>query len=102
MLERVIRIGEGAGYSGAWLEPAVDLAVRGALNYLLFECLAERTIALAQLARLTDPAGGYDPHLGRRMEAVLGPCRARRTRVLTNAGAANPCPGGHVVAGVAR
>src|SRR5947209_7216422 len=41
MVEGVIRIGEGAGYSGAWLEPAVDLAARGALDYLLFECLAD-------------------------------------------------------------
>jgi hypothetical protein len=98
----VIRIGEGAGYSGAWLEPAVDLARRGALDYLLFECLAERTIALAQLARLADPDGGYDPYLVRRMEAVLGPCRQRGTRVLTNAGAANPAAAGRAVVGVAR
>jgi hypothetical protein len=102
MLEGVIRIGEGAGYSGAWLEPAVDLAVRGELDYLLLECLAERTIALAQLARLADPAGGYDPYLGRRMEAILGPCRARGTRVLTNAGAANPGAAGQAVADLAR
>src|SRR5216117_4007748 len=93
----VIRIGEGAGYSGAWLEPAVDLAARGALDYLLLECLAERTIALAQLARLADPAGGYDPHLVRRMEALLPPCRQRGTRILTNAGAANPPAAGQAV-----
>ncbi|HEY3109033.1 MAG TPA: acyclic terpene utilization AtuA family protein [Chloroflexota bacterium] len=102
MLGGVIRIGEGAGYSGAWLEPAVDLAARGALDYLLFECLAERTIALAQLARLADPAGGYDPYLVRRMEAVLGHCRAGGTRILTNAGAANPGAAGQAVADVAR
>src|SRR5919201_1698161 len=102
MLEGVIRIGEGAGYSGAWLEPAVDLAVRGELDYLLLECLAERTIALAQLARLSDPTGGYDPYLLRRMEAVLGRCRARRTRILTNAGAANPVAAGQAVASLAR
>src|SRR2546422_9737545 len=101
MVEGVIRIGEGAGYSGAWLEPAVDLAARGALDYLLFECLAERTIALAQLARLVDPAGGYDPYLVRRMEAVLGPCRAGGTRILTNAGAANPGAAGQAGADVA-
>jgi hypothetical protein len=76
--------------------------VRGELDYLLFECLAERTIALAQLARLADPAGGYDPYLVRRMEAVLGPCRAGGTRILTNAGAANPGAAGQAVADVAR
>jgi len=42
---RTIRIGAGAGYSGDRIEPAVELAERGELHYLVFECLAERTIA---------------------------------------------------------
>ena len=43
-----LRIGAGAGYSGDRIDPAQDLAERGALDVLVFECLAERTIALAQ------------------------------------------------------
>ena len=35
-----MRIGEGAGYQGAWLQPAVDLATSGNLDYLTLECLA--------------------------------------------------------------
>src|SRR5579884_3531444 len=97
-----VRIGEGAGYSGAWLDPAVDLARRGQLDYLSFECLAERTIALAQLARLADPAGGYDPYLDARMRAVLGPCHANGTLILTNAGAANPAGAGERIITIAR
>ncbi len=46
-----VRIGAGAGYSGDRIEPAVELAEHGALDYLVFECLAERTIAIAQQAR---------------------------------------------------
>ena len=34
-----------------------------ALNALVFECLAERTIALAQLRRQREPGHGYDPLL---------------------------------------
>ena len=41
-----LRIGCGAGYAGDRIEPAVELAERGRLDYLVFECLAERTIAL--------------------------------------------------------
>ena len=89
-----LRIGSGAGYSGDRIEPAVELAEHGDLDYLVFECLAERTIALAQQARISDPQGGYDPLLAERMRRVL-PCvgqRAgrRRLRVITNMGAANP------------
>ncbi len=86
----LLRIGTGAGFSGDRIEPAVDLAENGALDYLVFECLAERTIALAQQARRADPGAGYDPMLERRMRAVL-PVQARKGfRIISNMGAANP------------
>jgi len=71
---RTIRIGTGAGYSGDRIEPAAELAARGKLDYLVFECLAERTIALAQEARRRDPDAGFDPLLAERFRAVLRPC----------------------------
>ncbi|XVO85749.1 acyclic terpene utilization AtuA family protein [Pseudomonas palleroniana] len=91
---KTLRIGSGAGYSGDRIEPAVELAEQGDLDYLVFECLAERTIALAQQARISDPQGGYDPLLSERMRRVLpfvGRYEGRRRlRVITNMGAANP------------
>ncbi|MDQ0702752.1 hypothetical protein QF043_001544 [Pseudomonas sp. W3I7] len=90
---KTLRIGSGAGYSGDRIEPAVELAEQGDLDYLVFECLAERTIALAQQARISDPQGGYDPLLSERMRRVLpfvGLNGGRRLRVITNMGAANP------------
>jgi len=91
---KTLRIGSGAGYSGDRIEPAVELAELGDLDYLVFECLAERTIALAQQARISDPQGGYDPLLSERMRRVLpfvGQHEGRRRlRVITNMGAANP------------
>ena len=85
-----LRIGCGAGYSGDRIEPAVELVERGALDYLVFECLAERTIAIAQQARARDPQAGFDPRLRERMEAVLPECHARGIKIITNMGAANP------------
>jgi hypothetical protein len=87
---RQIRIGAGAGYSGDRIEPAVELAEKGDLQYLVFECLAERTIALAQQAKLKDPTAGYDPLLPERLRAVLPLCHAKGIRIVTNMGAANP------------
>ncbi|MBC3303181.1 DUF1446 domain-containing protein [Pseudomonas sp. SWRI18] len=91
---KTLRIGSGAGYSGDRIEPAVELAEQGDLDYLVFECLAERTIALAQQARISDPNGGYDPLLSERMRRVLPfvgvQAGRRRLRVVTNMGAANP------------
>ena len=97
-----IHLGAGAGYSGDRIEPAVELAEKGDIQYLVFECLAERTIALAQAAKLKDPALGYDPLLEARMKAVLGPCRARGIRIITNMGAANPIAAADAIIAIAR
>lgn len=96
------RIGAGAGYAGDRIDPAGDLAEKGALNALVFECLAERTIALAQLRRRHDPEAGYDPLLAERLRAVLPACVAQGTTVITNMGAANPLAAGRVALAVAQ
>lgn len=85
-----VRIGCGAGYSGDRVDPAVELAEKGSIAYLVFECLAERTIALAQASRLLNGAPGYDPLLEERMEAVLPICARNKTRIISNMGAADP------------
>jgi hypothetical protein len=86
---RPLRIGCGAGYSGDRIEPAVELVERGDLDVIVFECLAERTIALAQQAKARDVDAGFDPLLEERMEAILPEARRRRIRIVTNMGAAN-------------
>ena len=88
-----IRLGSGAGYSGDRIEPAVELAEKGDIQYLCFECLAERTIAIAQQAKRKDPAQGYDALLAARMEAVLPVCHQKGIKIITNMGAANPQAG---------
>ena len=51
-----IRIGSGAGYAGDRIEPAVELMEKGNLDYIIFECLAERTVAIGQQDKEKDPA----------------------------------------------
>jgi hypothetical protein len=70
-MKNKIRIGCGAGFSGDRLEPALTLIEKGKLDYLVLECLAERTIALAQKRKLHDANQGYDPLLERRSDLLL-------------------------------
>ena len=81
---RPLRIGCGAGCANDRVEPAVQLVERGDLDYLVFECLAERTIAMAQQAKARDPHAGFDPLLRERMEAVLAACHGRGVTLITN------------------
>lgn len=99
---KAFRIGSGAGYAGDRIDPARDLAERGELDVLVFECLAERTIALAQLRRSQDARGGYDPLLQARLRAVLPACVRHGTRIVTNMGAANPLAAGEAALQVAH
>lgn len=98
----MIRLGAGAGFAGDRIDPAVELARDGALDYLVFECLGERTVAAGQLRRLADPDAGFDPLLEARMRAVLPVVEPGSTRIITNAGAAHPLAAGRRVAAVAR
>ena len=101
-MKDTIRIGAGAGYSGDRIEPAVELAEHGALDYLVFECLAERTIAIAQQARRNNPDLGYDPLLEARMRAVLPVAVKNGVRIISNMGAANPRSAARKTAQIAR
>jgi hypothetical protein len=97
-----VRIGCGAGFQGDRLEPALILAEHGRLDYLMLECLAERTIALAQLRKLHDPDSGYDLLLERRMTGLLPLIKLNGVRVVTNMGAANPLSGAEKIIALAR
>ena len=97
-----VRIGCGAGFQGDRLEPALILAERGKLDYLMLECLGERTVALAQLRKLHDPGHGYDSLLERRMTGLLPLIKRNGVRVVTNMGAANPIAGAEKIVALAR
>src|SRR5690349_16814242 len=86
----ILRIGCGAGFSGDRLEPSVVLLEKAELDYLVLECLAERTIALAQKRKAQDASRGYDPLLEKRMRLYLPLLKKNSVRLITNMGAANP------------
>src|SRR5436190_3778 len=89
-----LRIGCAAGFSGDRTDaagPVVDaLVAAGGPSFLIFETLAERTLALAQLARRADPERGYEPLLDDLLRPVLARCLAHGIRIVSNFGAANP------------
>lgn len=99
-------VGAGAGFSGDRLDaagPVVETLVERALPAaLIFETLAERTLALAQLARRDDPAAGSEPLLVELLAPILAKCLAHRIRIVSNFGAANPAGAAVRIADLAR
>ena len=98
----MLRLGCGAGFSSDRLEPAIDLAKKGRLDYLVFETIGERTLAFGHRDRKLDPKKGYNPQLEARLRGVLAACKANGTRIVTNMGVANVPSAAELAIKVAR
>lgn len=98
----MLRLGCGAGFSSDRLGPAIDLAEKGALDYLVFETIGERTLAFGHRDRQLDPKRGYNPQLAARMRGTLAACKRNGTRIVTNMGVANVPAAAEVIVEVAR
>ena len=89
-----VHIGCGAGFAGDRFDAAVPIvaALAGARGerFLIYEVLAERTLAIAQRLRRENPAQGYSPFLDIYLPLVLADCHRQGIRIVTNMGAANP------------
>ena len=105
MNQTPLHIGCAAGFSGDRTDaagPVVDaLIALGGPAVLIFETLAERTLALAQLARRSDPEGGYEPLLDDLLRPVLARCLGAGIRIVSNFGAANPVGAARRIAALA-
>jgi hypothetical protein len=87
-------IGCAAGGSGDRTDaaaPVVATLIRhGNPAALIFENLAERTLAFAQLAKRANPLAGYEPLLEAQLRPVLADCLQNGITIVSNLGAANP------------
>ncbi len=113
-LQAPLLIGCAAGFSGDRTDAAGPVvatllarladpaAPPGQRAFLIFETLAERTLALAQLRRRADPAAGYEPLLDAMLRPVLADCIAHGIRIVSNFGAANPRAAAAHIAAMAR
>ena len=65
----MIRIANGQGFWGDWLEAPVRLVEQGPLDYLTLDYLAEVTMSILQKQKQEDPELGYardfPPQIGR-------------------------------------
>lgn len=98
----MLRIGSGAGFAGDRIEPAKALLEEANLDYLVLEGLAERTIALSQKQKRTDPSLGYNEYLEERMRVLLPLLLKNNVRLITNMGAANPTSAAKKIVKIAK
>lgn len=88
-----LQIGCASGFSGDRVDgalPVVNALVKTGGHALIFETLAERTLALSQLIKNEHPDLGYEPLLVELLTPVLGLCLDHNIKIISNFGAANP------------
>lgn len=96
-----VRVGNGSAYWGDMLDPAIELAEHGELDYLGLDHLAELTLAILQRTKAKNPEEGYIPDLVPWMQALLPVSRRSGVTLITNAGGANPQAGSRAVIALA-
>jgi hypothetical protein len=105
-MDNLVRIGCGAGFAGDRADASAaviaELARCSGPRFLMFETLAERTLALCQIERRRDPSRGFSPAVERMLPAALGPCLSQGIRIIGNFGGANPRAAGRRIAELAR
>lgn len=97
-----VRIGCGSASWGDMLDPAVELAEKGDVQYIGFDHLAELTMSILNKIKAKRPEYGYIPDLVPWMERLLPITQSKGIRMCTNAGGANVEAAGAAVAGTAK
>lgn len=90
-MERVIRIGGGGGFADDRIDAAIELCVKGNIDYLSFDSLPENELSQVVAKKLNDPAHpGYDRMLEYRMERLLPAALEHKVKIVSNCGSTNP------------
>ncbi len=86
----MIRIANGQGFWGDWLEAPVNMVEQGPLDYLTLDYLAEVTMSILQKQRTSDGRLGYARDFPPLIDRIAARIRERHIRVIANAGGVNP------------
>ncbi len=86
----MIRIANGQGFWGDWLEAPVRLVRQGPIDYLILDYLAEVTMSILQKQRQADAQLGYAADFPPLMATLADELKSRNIKVVANAGGVNP------------
>lgn len=90
-VSQALRIGGASGFWGDAAQSTPQLLAAGGLDFIVYDYLAEITMAILARARSKDPHAGYaTDFVTSAMSPNLGQIAAQQVRIVSNAGGVNP------------
>ncbi len=89
-MKPLIRIANGQGFWGDWLEAPLRQIEQGPIDYLVLDYLAEITMSILQKQKEADPTRGYARDVVPLAARVFPQLVERNIKVISNAGGVNP------------
>ena len=101
-MKSLIRIANGQGFWGDWLEAPVRQIEQGPIDYLVLDYLAEITMSILQKQKEAAPAKGYARDIVPLAARLFPRLLERNIKVISNAGGVNPRACAEAVVDAAR
>ncbi|MBZ0200506.1 MAG: DUF1446 domain-containing protein [Ignavibacteriaceae bacterium] len=101
-MKEKIKIASGQGFWGDLIDAPYHQVMKGEIDYLVMDYLAEVTMSILQKQKIKNPKFGYARDIPQLMRRILPTCKEKNIKVITNGGGVNPIACAEAVIEVAK